>query len=158
MSWVTDLTQGAASGLFAGLGSLISTVTGAITGKTPLTPEEQGKVMERLSALQAQAVTLEQAIAAGQADIDKIDAASSNPIQRLWRPCVGWVCVLGLGYQFLFCPVLPWILQVVAILTKHPALVIPSLPALDTGTLMPLLIGILGLGTMRTIEKIKGAD
>ena len=61
---------------------------------------------------------------------------------RRWRPFIGWICGMGLAYQFLIYPIL------IAFIPK----VIP----LDMGTLLTLLAGILGLGAMRTTEKLQG--
>jgi hypothetical protein len=159
MSIITDLASGASSGIFTGINGILDTVVGAITGKTPLTPEAQAALLKQADDLQLASLQADEAIAAGQADINKIDAASRNPVQALWRPCVGWVCVLGLLYQFLICPMAPWLLKTGALLFGHAGVLgqIPELPPLDQSTLMPLLFGVLGLGGMRTFEKVKGA-
>lgn len=66
-----------------------------------------------------------------------------------WRPAIGWVAALGLGYQFL---VLPFAGLINAYL-KLPA----ELPELQAEQLMTLVLSLLGLGGMRTFEKYKGA-
>jgi hypothetical protein len=65
-----------------------------------------------------------------------------------WRPAVGWVCASGLAYQFLARPVLPWLATVAGF-------DVPPLPPLQTEELYPLLMGILGLGGLRTLERVK---
>lgn len=65
-----------------------------------------------------------------------------------WRPAIGWVAALGLGYQFL---VLPFAGLINAYL-KLPA----ELPQLQAEQLMTLVLSLLGLGGMRTFEKYKG--
>lgn len=67
-----------------------------------------------------------------------------------WRPAIGWVAALGLGYQFL---VLPFAGLINAYL-KLPA----ELPQLQAEQLMTLVLSLLGLGGMRTFEKYKGAS
>ena len=67
-----------------------------------------------------------------------------------WRPAIGWVAALGLGYQFL---VLPFAGLINAYL-KLPA----ELPELQAEQLMTLVLSLLGLGGMRTFEKYKGAS
>jgi len=86
------------------------------------------------------------AIIAGQIDLNKIEAANPNMFISGWRPFVGWVCAAGLAMQFLVGPLLAW----GSTLMGHPVV----LPPLDMGTLMTLLVGLLGLGGMRTVEKL----
>ena len=81
-----------------------------------------------------------------QAKINEIEAASSNPMAATWRPAAGWVCVLGLGYEFLLRPLLPWILSVCQVPD------VPALPSLDD-VLMELVFAMLGIGGMRTFER-----
>lgn len=81
-----------------------------------------------------------------QAKINEIEAASSNPMAATWRPAAGWVCVLGLGYEFLLRPLLPWILAVCQVPD------VPALPSLDD-VLMELVFAMLGIGGMRTFER-----
>jgi len=81
-----------------------------------------------------------------QAKINEIEAASSNPMAATWRPAAGWVCVFGLGYEFLLRPLLPWILAVCQVPD------VPALPSLDD-VLMELVFALLGIGGMRTFER-----
>ena len=81
-------------------------------------------------------------LALGQIEINKEDAKSGNFWQSGWRPFIGWICGLGLAYQFLVYPILiAWQ---------------PKIVQLDMGTLLTLLGGLLGLGALRTQEKLKG--
>lgn len=91
----------------------------------------------------------ETALAQGQLEINKVEAASDNIFKSGWRPAVGWISVFGLAYQFVFLPFGTFFLE----LYEVPA----KLPAMDLNTLMTLLFGLLGLGGYRTIEKLKGA-
>lgn len=87
-------------------------------------------------------------LAQGQMEINKIEA-QTDLFRGGWRPSVGWVCVFGLAYQFLAQPLLPWIVALFGA-------AVPPLPPIDNETLMVLLTGMLGLGGMRTFERIKG--
>ena len=87
-------------------------------------------------------------LALAQIDVNKVEA-STDLFRGGWRPAVGWVCVLGLGYQLVLRPVLPWLVRV-------SGGEVPDLPSIDTDTLMVLLTGMLGLGGLRTFEKVKG--
>lgn len=94
-------------------------------------------------------------VATGQLEINKADAASTDPFQRRWRPAAGWVCVVGLGYTFLFQPLFPWLLKV-AFLVAGSAAQVPDLPAIEIDYLLGLLGALLGLGGLRSIERVKG--
>ena len=84
-----------------------------------------------------------------QADVNKVEAGSADPFTSRWRPCVGYVCAAGLAYAAILEPCL----RLFAVLSGAS----PSLPAVDTTLTMQLLFGLLGLGGMRSAEKIKGA-
>ena len=66
-----------------------------------------------------------------------------------WRPAIGWVAALGLGYQFLILP----FAGLINAYAKLPV----ELPSLAAEQLMTLVLSLLGLGGMRTFEKYKGA-
>lgn len=117
-------------------------------------PDPQAAAEAKLKALElAQkgdlaALDAELRLALGQIEINKA-GATTDMFRGGWRPAVGWVCVVGLAYQFVLQPVLPW---VVALFGAQ----VPPLPAIDNETLMVLLTGMLGLGGLRTIERVKG--
>ena len=77
----------------------------------------------------------------GQLDINKAEATNPSWFVAGWRPYIGWICGTGLGYQFLVYPIL--------------IAFIPKIQQLDMGTLLTLLLGMLGLGGLRTYEKVK---
>ena len=77
----------------------------------------------------------ESAIAAAQSATNTAEAQNPSVFVAGWRPAIGWCCVLGFVYTIL-----------------QPGL---HLPAIDTNVMITILSGMLGLGTMRTAEKIK---
>lgn len=87
-------------------------------------------------------------VALGQLDVNKAEATNSSIFVSGWRPFVGWMCACGVGFQVVLAPLLQW----GADLLGHPTV----FPTLDTGTLTTMLLGMLGLGGMRTFEKIQG--
>lgn len=89
-------------------------------------------------------------VIAGQIEVNKTEAASVNMFVAGWRPFVGWVCAAGLAMSFIVGPMATWISK----LTGHPIV----FPELDTSLLTTLLVGMLGLGGMRTVEKLSNAQ
>lgn len=100
--------------------------------------------------LNAMIVQGELASIAGQIDVDKTEAANSSTFVAGWRPFIGWVCGAALVSDFMVRPLCTWI----AALAGH----VIAYPALDMGTLLTLLVGMLGLGGMRTAEKLNGVN
>ena len=95
-----------------------------------------------------QRMAMDAGLAQGQLDINKIEAANPRLLVSGWRPALGWVCVLGLAMQFVVGPFATW----GASLASKTIV----FPVLDLGTLMTLLFGMLGLGGLRSYEKING--
>jgi hypothetical protein len=84
----------------------------------------------------------------GQMDINKAEAASGSVFIGGWRPAIGWVCAAALACQYIARPLLVW----AGIITGHNW---PVLPGLDDN-LWQLMLGMLGMGGLRTVEKVKG--
>ncbi len=120
-----------------------------------LFPDEESKARAQLELLKMQQtgelaqMQADTSLALGQIEVNKAEAASGDRFSAGWRPLIGYVCAAGLIYTFLLQPLLPWI---VALFGKT----VPALPALETEALMALLFGMLGLGSLRSIEKVKG--
>ena len=83
-----------------------------------------------------------------QTDINKEEAKSSSLFVSGWRPAIGWVCALALAYQYLIRPLSGTVAGIAGI-------VIPPLPGLDDN-LWQLMMGMLGMGGLRTFEKVQG--
>lgn len=84
-----------------------------------------------------------------QIDVNKEEAKHSSIFVSGWRPFVGWVCGVALAYNFIIYPLIKY----VSVLN---GIDIADLPVLNSGELMTVLMGMLGLGGLRTIEKSKG--
>jgi len=84
----------------------------------------------------------------GQMDINKVEAASSSIFVSGWRPFCGWICGFGLGYVAIIEP----IARLVATLVGYSG----SFPQIDTTLTMQVLLGMLGMGGLRSLDKAKG--
>jgi len=84
-----------------------------------------------------------------QTDINKIEAASPDIFVAGWRPFIGWVCGFAFAYHFIVQPLLAFGIANAGGEVK--------LPTFDMDALSTVLMGMLGLGGLRTIEKIKSA-
>jgi hypothetical protein len=91
-----------------------------------------------------------QELAKGQMEINAVEAANSNVFVSGWRPFIGWTCGLGMFGNFITIPFSNFVLALFGI-----DIVIPLVPL---ETMMPVLMGMLGLGAMRTYEKKSGVS
>lgn len=126
----------------------ISAVAGLLnTAIDKIWPDPAAKASAEAQLMKAQA---DAAIASvqQQIDINKLEAASSSVFVAGWRPFVGWVCGSAFAFHFLLLPLLNWVAQAFG----HAEIDIPF----DMSSLMTVLMGMLGLGGMRTFEKVKG--
>lgn len=87
-------------------------------------------------------------LALQQIKVNEAEAQHQSIFVAGWRPALGWVCVAGLFYNFLVYPVLTWAVVV------FDASITP--PKLLSENLMELVLGMLGLGALRSFEKWKG--
>jgi len=82
-----------------------------------------------------------------QTKINAVEAQHRTLFVAGWRPFIGWICGVALAYNFVVRDLFIWITKT----TEAP-------PALQMDHLMTVLLGMLGLGGLRTYEKIKGKD
>lgn len=94
-------------------------------------------------------LTAETELAKGQLEINKVEAASSNIFVAGGRPFIMWVCGISFAYVSLVEPLLRFVTTVFFGYTG-------AFPVINTDLTLQVLFGILGLGAMRTTEKIKG--
>jgi ABC-type sulfate transport system permease component len=129
-----------------GIGEAIQGISDLIGKFIPSADEKAKNVL----ALELATMQQQQAMVQAQTDTNKAEASNASMFVAGWRPFIGWVCGSGLAYQFIAAPIATWI----AALCSHPI----APPALDLGTLLTLLLGMLGLGGMRTYEKLNGVQ
>lgn len=118
-----------------------------------------GKVIDRLVPDKAKAAELQMELtkellsgalaqASAQIELNKIEAAHGSVFVSGWRPFIGWICGVALAYQYVLSPILMY-------LSNAFGLEIPAPPTLDN-SLWELVLGMLGMGAMRTFEKMQG--
>lgn len=86
-----------------------------------------------------------------QVELNKLEAQHRSTFVAGWRPFIGWVCGIALAYNFILRDIVSWIIRVYWPSTEAP-------PELAMTHLMTVLMGVLGLGGMRTYEKLKGVS
>lgn len=105
-------------------------------------------------------IKLEQVLQAGslaQLEVNKAEAQSGILFVSGWRPFVGWTCGSALAWTYVLSPVIQSGAFYVGQFTGR-AVDLSQMPVFDLSTLMPVLLGMLGLGGLRTYEKVKGVE
>ena len=132
----------------SGLGAVADAATGIVNKFMPDKTE-----VEKLAAAKDMAVIMNEFnLAAGQQSINLEESKSEKWYVAGWRPFIGWVCGVGLLYQFLFMPVMNGFIKAVLILMGHAGNTMLFV-SLDVSTLVSCVGGLLGLGVLRTYEK-----
>lgn len=130
----------------ANIGDAFQKIVGAFKVDPTIALQNQTEVLKIQMDLQGKLIDQ----ITNQIDVNKVEAANANMFVSGWRPAIGWICGTGLAVQFIINPIATW----AAALNGHPI----AFPSLDLGTLLTLLLGMLGLGAMRTVEKVQGAS
>lgn len=90
-----------------------------------------------------------QELALAQIAVNKAEASNGNLFVAGWRPAIGWICGAALAFHFILAPL-------ISSAFAWAGADAPELPAFDMQSLMTILTGMLGLGSLRTFEKYKG--
>jgi hypothetical protein len=124
---------------------MIEKLIGPVTGLLDKFIEDKDQKNALAHEIATMSQKYAQEIAQGQMAINQVEAAHKSLFVSGWRPAVGWCCVFAMAGNFLVIPFSNFVLAISGI-----DIVIPLVP-LDT--MMPVLMGMLGLGAMRTYEK-----
>jgi len=127
------------------LGALIGPVTGLLD-KFIEDKDQKNALAHEIATMSEKHA---QELAMAQIDVNKAEAASGSIFKGGWRPFIGWVCGFAFAYHFILQPILLF-----GVATAGVSL--PPLPEFDMSQMMPVLLGMLGLGGLRTFEKHKG--
>ena len=131
--------------------SIVANLIGPVTGLLDKFVEDKDQKAKLAHELATMADTHAQQLALAQVQVNLAEAQSGSVFKGGWRPFVGWGCGSALLYHFILTPC---ILFGVALL----GIDIPPLPAFDMSSLLTVLMGMLGLGGLRTFEKTKGVS
>ena len=86
-------------------------------------------------------------IALEQIKVNAEEAKSESLFKSGWRPSVGWICSIAFALHFVILPLFNWFIMLCG---QQPILV-----PFQMDTLLTVLLGLLGMGTLRTVEKMK---
>jgi hypothetical protein len=128
---------------------MLSKLIGPVTGILDKVIEDKDQKAQLAHELATMADRHAQDLALAQIEVNKAEAASGSVFKGGWRPFIGWVCGGAFAYHFVLQPVI-----VFAVLTAGVEL--PPLPEFDMTSLLTVLMGMLGLGGLRTYEKKQG--
>lgn len=130
--------------------NLISSLVAPVSGLLDkfIEDKDQKAALAHEIATLADKQANEQAVA--QIELNKVEAAHKSMFVAGWRPAVGWVCALAMLLNFILIPFINLGLEFGGLDLQ--------LDLIDMETMMPVLFGMLGLGGMRTAEKLKGVQ
>jgi hypothetical protein len=125
---------------------MIEALIGPVTGLLDKFIQDKDQKAKLAHEVATMAQRHAQELAKAQLEVNKVEAAHKSLFVSGWRPAVGWCCVLGMTGNFM----VNFVLALLAIEV--------TIPLIDLETMMPVLMGMLGLGAMRSYEKTKGVS
>lgn len=128
---------------------MLSNLIGPVTGLLDKFIEDKDQRAVLAHEIATMSEKHAQELAKGQLEVNKAEAASGSVFKGGWRPAIGWVCASAFAYHFVLQPVILFI-------ALAAGLDMPPLPEFDMASLMTVMMGMLGLGGLRTYEKQKG--
>jgi hypothetical protein len=131
------------------IGDLLEGVKG-IVGEIVVDPNKKNEINLQLAKLADTAAARLDAQMAAQTDINKVEASNPNIFVAGWRPFIGWTGGVGLAYSAVLEPFMEFVSKIGG---YHG-----TFPVLNTEVLLQVLMAMLGLGVMRTYEKVKGVE
>jgi hypothetical protein len=121
-----------------------------ITGLSGLINTAVNKIWPDKTEAEKQQLAAAVMVVQGQMDINKVEAANPSVFVSGWRPFIGWVCGSACAWNWIGLP----IAKLAAVVLGHSIDLSPA----DLTEMMPVLLGMLGLGGLRTLEKFKGVS
>jgi hypothetical protein len=133
------------------IASLIPIIGSVLDKIIPNAAEREKAKLEielKLAENETELLKLFSEIDKSQIEVNQEEAKSTSLFVSGWRPFIGWVSGIGVAWAFVFKPLADWILA-----ASGSTIITPTL---NTGELMSLLLGLLGMGALRSFEKVKG--
>ena len=130
--------------------NLISSLAGPVSAILDKFVEDKDQKAQLSHDIATMAERLAAEAVQAQLEINKAEAEHPSMFVSGWRPAVGWVCVLGMAFNFIIIPFSNMALELAG-----SSVVVPMI---DMEMLLPVLLGLLGLGAMRTVEKVKNVE
>jgi hypothetical protein len=141
---------------------MIEALIGPVTGLLDKFIQDKDQKAKLAHEVATMAQRHAQELAKAQLEVNKVEAAHKSLFVSGWRPAVGWCCVLGMMGNFMVIPFTNFVLALLAIEVTIPLIdllaIEVTIPLIDLETMMPVLMGMLGLGAMRSYEKTKGVS
>lgn len=128
---------------------MLQTLIGPVTGLLDKFIEDKDQKARLAHEIATMAEKHGHEAAMAQVEVNKAEAQHRSIFVAGWRPFIGWTCGIALAYHFILNPVILFGASVAGF-------ELPDLPEFDMNSLMTVLLGMLGLGGMRTFEKAKG--
>lgn len=128
---------------------MLQALIGPVTGLLDKFIEDKDQKAKLAHDLATMAERHAQELAKGQLEINAAEAKHRSIFVAGWRPFIGWTCGIALCWHFVVAPV-------VIFGAGYAGVELPELPTFDMDSLMTVLLGMLGLGGLRTFEKAKG--
>lgn len=110
---------------------------------------------EERDAAKLKAMEIAAAGGLAQLEVNAKEAQHKNVFVAGWRPFIGWTCGAAFVWAFLLSPIIETIAFYAFAIGGHEV-DLTGLPTLDLAAMMPVLMGMLGLGGLRTFEKYNG--
>ncbi len=125
-------------------------------------PAQRADALQKMKKLQQEGdlafLNAEVQLLTGQMEINKMEAQHGGNYKGGWRPFVGWACGFALAYKFIVYPFLVFALQVSAFYLDAQLFPVDYLPEIAWQPLSIVLLGMLGIGGMRSYEKTRTAN
>ena len=128
---------------------MLQALIGPVTGLLDKFIEDKDQKAKLAHDLATMAERHAQELAKGQLEINAAEAKHRSIFVAGWRPFIGWTCGVALCWHFVLAPLAIFI-------AGYTGYALPELPAFDMDSFMTVLLGMLGLGGLRTFEKAKG--